>query len=752
MSIVIKKGLAGIEDMNVWTAASPTFSRTTSSAGATTLTSVSASGIPLQTVASVNFSALNVQRAITETTTRFIDPGHSIATYTAGASPGDHKLVFGFKNANAATSIQAAASNQYLSDGVARIVLPQGTVTVATPIQLPRKTMIFGNGRSTVIRASGTVQTSRVFSISGSVAATNSALGANATANTSVVSVADGTKFAADDWIIVRGGAASSTATMEMHQIKAISGNDLTIYGKLVYLYRSAATVAHASLVYPAELTMNHLTIRSSSGTQGIGLVATYLVNSHIGSDVHFEGQDTSAVTLKRSSGNELNFSAYNQADSAATHTYAAYLDQFSHLNKVTGRRWGSFKDVANTGGARNYVFGVTWNGNYAASQIDGITQATYSTDVYGDARFRGRIAAAKEIAAAATVSVAGPVRGTSDIEYIGANTPGWISNLGISYAAGVLTIVDAQGTALGTSNPGFVTVPSTTAGQFATLKVTTGQYFNDDAHASSNLTNFGWGITETANWANDMPFFLYAVNRGNADIDGTDGNSAFCIARNFAMSSTPAAAGNIGDLDAIPGTDDQTSILLLGSYTEANYTSLPCQMVGAIRMQWSTATDDWTVQTLGNTDGLGKAQIDKTFAKLWTLPTGQNGAMAGKHFNTADGSTALTFDPTNDVTYTIAQNGSCTAFWYFNSQSAAGADATSVLFCIPYASNSSGPGRPVGSFRASIAGTTTIGAIFITAGGEVSAPAAYQGASVLDSSFSNTNDYFYGTLAYKAY
>jgi len=97
------------------------------------------------------------------------------------------------------------------------------------------------------------------------------------------------------------------------------------------------------------------------------------------------------------------------------------------------------------------------------------------------------------------TFTTAFKINSSSVLEFGGALNPGWVSNLGMSLSGGTLTIVDAGGAALSASNPGFVTVPSTTGGQLVTLKVTAGGAFNDDANASSDLTNLGFGITEAS-------------------------------------------------------------------------------------------------------------------------------------------------------------------------------------------------------------------------------------------------------------
>ena len=249
-------------------------------------------------------------------------------------------------------------------------------------------------------------------------------------------------------------------------------------------------------------------------------------------------------------------------------------------------------------------------------------------------------------------------LEGNLDNAYIyalGSNTPGFMSNLGITLSAGVLTITDAQGDALSTSNPGYITVPSTTAGQFVILKVTSPYSFTDDT-GLSDLTNFGFGITEAADWAQDVPFFLYVINKGNTDLDGANGSSVFALARTPTMATSPSSANNIGDTDAISVTDDKTSILIMASVTEANYTSLPAQLAGGIRMQWSTTTDDWTVQTLGNKDGLGLTQIDRLLDTPWTMPTEQNGASASTYL-LPNGGTAPVFS-SNSYNYRLQKNG----------------------------------------------------------------------------------------------
>jgi hypothetical protein len=234
-------------------------------------------------------------------------------------------------------------------------------------------------------------------------------------------------------------------------------------------------------------------------------------------------------------------------------------------------------------------------------------------------------------------------------IQFAGAHTPGWISNLGMTLSAGTFTITDVSGNALTQANPGWVTVPSTTAGQFSMLKVESGGTFIDDA-GSSNIIGELFGVTTSIAWAQDVPFFIYVVNRADSDIDGADGSSAFFITRDPRMSTTPSDANKIGDTGAVSVDKDQDSIFILDDVTTANYTSLPCQIIGAIRMRMSSS-DDWTVQTLGNADGIGEHALISTFSTVWTFPAGQRGAVANYHTSQSSG-TPPTWATPGNITY----------------------------------------------------------------------------------------------------
>ena len=208
---------------------------------------------------------------------------------------------------------------------------------------------------------------------------------------------------------------------------------------------------------------------------------------------------------------------------------------------------------------------------------------------------------------------------------------PGTIYNLGMTYAAGVFKITAADGTDLSASNYGCICVPGTTAGITKLLKVTVSQSFNDDAHASSDMASVLWRDSARASNSNAFPFYIFAVNRNNSDIDGADGNSCFAISISpvHILSKTSSIVNYIGDNDAVPTNPSYRNIMLMGSYTQANYLSLPLTIVGCFRMLWTQSTADWTVQTLSSDygDGMGLANLQKMSRVSFSYAGGETDA-----------------------------------------------------------------------------------------------------------------------------
>ena len=333
-------------------------------------------------------------------------------------------------------------------------------------------------------------------------------------------------------------------------------------------------------------------------------------------------------------------------------------------------------------------------------------------------------------------------------IKYSGSNGPDWISNIGIDLTSGVLKIVDSSGNDLTSSNPGYFSVGASTS---ISQRIVVSQSFNDDAHASSSLTNLGFGITETANWANSMPFFLYLVDRDGV-VDGTDGGSAFFITRDPRMFVTPASADDIGDTGAIPVNDSQDVILIMDDVTVADYINRPCQIVGAFVMQWSTTTDDWTVQVITDNHGVGNNQIRQTIGARYTMPLGQNGAAAGTHLE-ANGGTAPIFS-TDSYDYYIDENGFVECFIRLDADGGTdGVGAVTTLVTIPYAATTNLSNTTSGAIAANsaVTGFQTVNANVINATTHFQLVEA--GGSVMQNGdFTNGTRQIDGRIRYKAF
>ncbi len=186
----------------------------------------------------------------------------------------------------------------------------------------------------------------------------------------------------------------------------------------------------------------------------------------------------------------------------------------------------------------------------------------------------------------------------------------------GISIAAGVCT------TTLGNWINWFAPSVST-PGNYIQLNISDQVFtFNDDSHASSHLTNLGFGITEAADWDVDMPFFLYLVNE-----DDTLANIGCFFSRDPRMTVTPAA-DYIHDKTAAAANDTKNSIFGMWA-DDAGKAAKPCSLIGCFRMRWATGTDDWTVQAISGIDGIGEDALSKSFGSIWTMPDQQNGANA---------------------------------------------------------------------------------------------------------------------------
>ena len=260
--------------------------------------------------------------------------------------------------------------------------------------------------------------------------------------------------------------------------------------------------------------------------------------------------------------------------------------------------------------------------------------------------------------------------------EVAGASVPGWVQNIGFSYSGGTFTINDAVGGALSALNPGYIALQSrANPGRLKIHTITANQSFIDDAGASEIIGNL-LGATTGIAWADDCPFFIYAVT--NDDENAV----AFMLSRDPGATVSPAAA-SIGAPDD-PVADSEESFFSFDSLNEDLYDANPCAVIGSIRMRMSSS-DDWTVQTLTNKDGVGRFHESTRFA----FPKNQNGAASGSHIK-ANGGTQPEF-ATEDYYYWVKRDRTVRiAVNYQGDAGTDGAGSVNTIFSIPLKMNTS--------------------------------------------------------------
>lgn len=243
--------------------------------------------------------------------------------------------------------------------------------------------------------------------------------------------------------------------------------------------------------------------------------------------------------------------------------------------------------------------------------------------------------------------------------------------NIGFSYSAGTFTVHDAVGAALSASNPGYLVLPSATSpGQRTVHEITANVTWQDDAGTSDIIGNL-FGLTTGIAYASDIPFFLYAAP------DSTDANPKFFISRVPHRTICPAEADIGAPDDAV--ADTQGSFWCFENITEANYEFQPCVRIGMFRMQMS-ASDDWTVQSLGDADGIGR----DPGIQMFQVPTGAWGATAGGLL-LANGGTAPAMT-NNKMWYNINPDGLCNVYFTLDGDAGTdGAGAVSTEMVIPF-------------------------------------------------------------------
>lgn len=249
-------------------------------------------------------------------------------------------------------------------------------------------------------------------------------------------------------------------------------------------------------------------------------------------------------------------------------------------------------------------------------------------------------------------------------------------SNLGMSYNGGTGTLSITGSTApLSATNPAFIYLQSkATPGLLTRYTITADQSFIDDVGASEIAGNlFGWttGVAITV----DVPFYVYAVT------NDAETSIAFMLSRYPHRALSPATIGQPGD----PIADAEGDFWSIDAVTASEYDQNPCVAVGSFRMQMSAA-DDWTVQALTTSDGIGNFQDNREFI----VPLGQKGAAAGS-WSLDNGGTAPIFTAYEIYRYKLTQDGLAHVHFSMNGDGGAdGAGAVSASLISPVNSTDS--------------------------------------------------------------
>lgn len=316
----------------------------------------------------------------------------------------------------------------------------------------------------------------------------------------------------------------------------------------------------------------------------------------------------------------------------------------------------------------------------------------------------------------------------------------GFVRNLGLTYAAGVLTVTGSDGAALSASNPGFVYLQSkANPGRLTKYTITAPQAFIDDAGASEIIGNL-FGVTTGIAWGSDCPFYIYAVTN-NAETA-----IAFMLSRDPRASVSPAEAV-IGAPDD-PVADTETSFFSFDNLDETLYDDNPCLCIGAIRMRMSTS-DDWTVQTLTTKDGIGKFHESTYF----TFPQNQNGAASGSHLK-ANGGTQPDFS-TEHFLYSIKRNGRVFIDIYYDGDAGTdGSGAVTTFIALPVAARglTSGEGFIAGTFAIRSSAVTDICAALLNSNTQLALIVAVTDNLVTHSNFGNGARHIYANGSYQGF
>lgn len=212
--------------------------------------------------------------------------------------------------------------------------------------------------------------------------------------------------------------------------------------------------------------------------------------------------------------------------------------------------------------------------------------------------------------------------------------------NLSYTISAGTLTIAGYDGTALSSTNPAYVYMPSNVTAGRGVLYTLTG----NSTLTVSDMTGATFGTTGSAAWGDTMPLFIGFI------ADSSDTNGVFGVARIPNIKAAPSSGG-VADPAAPTTASTERSFFAFSNITEANYASSCVGLIGAVGAT-KDASDAWTIAAIdGVNTGAGKWSEQIRF----DFPPLQNGANDGFLLNNSG--TAPSFG-SNAFSYNIDRSG----------------------------------------------------------------------------------------------
>lgn len=282
--------------------------------------------------------------------------------------------------------------------------------------------------------------------------------------------------------------------------------------------------------------------------------------------------------------------------------------------------------------------------------------------------------------------------------------------NIGLSLSSNVLKVIGANGSVFSSTNPGWVNLPSTTAGRRVTLSVTSDTHtLNDAGHGTPQFIDEPFGKTAGIAWGSAMPLYLYAcLQDGDAGIK-------------FALSPRPNATvvpptANIGyQLTPAATPSDNNFFFLTSTDPTTAFDGNPCIRIGGVRATMSSG-NDWTFTALSNSvgDGISPNPYE---GEMFTMPVSQMGAETGEYL-AASGGTQPTWATPANIAYEYSMRLDGRFEVHFSTQDAGactnGTGTGSLNVATPYKvfTTSGSERKVIGAYQATSAGTTSGGLI----------------------------------------